>query len=134
MERQKKIVDANIGVKWFSAEEKTEEARNLLKLHTDNNIDLIIPDLFLYEILNALNYKSDNKKDLNKVIDELQKFQLNVCKISNKLMEKIVEISIKYSLTIYDSTYLALAELLECELITLDKKILNTKHPLVVSL
>lgn len=134
MERQKKVIDANMGVKWFSQEENFEKARALLNLHITGEILLVVPELFFYEVINALKYKKTTEESIKKAIEELFNFQLEKIDLSEKISMMALEISLKYKLSIYDALYLALAELLDIHLITADKKILATKHPLVGSL
>ena len=52
---------ANVGVKWFSSdkEDKVDLARKIQFKLTNFEIEVIIPNLFLYEILNALLLKKN---------------------------------------------------------------------------
>ncbi len=134
MERQKKIIDANIGVKWFAKEDGSDSARSILKDHIEEHTILCVPELFVYELTNALRYKKTTVDQLKAIVHELFDFQLEYIPITEMIMEKAAELSFHYQLTIYDAVYLALAETLNARLITTDEKIMNTKHPLLAAL
>ncbi len=134
MERQKKVVDASIAVKWFFEEVDTDKALKLIEKHLCGEIIITVPDLFLYEITNAMRYKKSGTKNILTLLNELKKFQFFIYPVSTEILEKTVELALKYELTIYDATYLALSELLDAQLITADKQILALHHPLVRSL
>ena len=134
MERQKKVVDASIGVKWFSPEEDTPKSRELLKNHIEKKIKIIVPDLFFYEVLNALRFNKNSEKYLKKVALDLESFELEIINVSLPLLEKSVENSVKYNLTIYDAVYLTIAKEFDNKLISADKKILSSNKNLVEGL
>lgn len=134
MERQKKIVDASIALKWFLKEENSDKAERLLNLHIESDILLVIPELFFYEVINGLGYKKATPENLKKAVTDLFDLQLHCENISEKIMIRTAEISLEYNLTIYDATYMALAEKLNAKLVTADKPILLAKHPLVEGL
>lgn len=131
MERQKKVVDASVALKWFLKEENSDKAEKLLKLHIESEILIVIPELFFYEVINGLRYKKTTLENLRKSITELFDLQLHYESVSEKIMIRTTEISSEYDLTIYDATYISLAEKMNAKLITADEKILSTKHHLV---
>lgn len=131
MERQKKIVDASVALKWFLKEENSDKAEKLLKAHIESEILLVIPELFFYEVINGLRYKKTTFENIRKAVIELFNLQLHCESISENLMIRIAEISLWHNLTVYDATYVCLAEKMNAKLITTDDKILLSKHPLV---
>lgn len=131
MEKQKKIIDASVGLKWFFKEEGSDKAEELLNLHIENNLLLVVPELFFYEVANALRFKHKKEEDLNSAIIDLEFMQLHTPNYSFDIIKKAIEIALKYKLTIYDATYISLAEKLNAKLITADREIINSKHPLV---
>lgn len=136
MERQEKvIIDANIGVKWFSEEKGSTEALALLEHHIKRNIVLVVPDLFFYEVINAMRYKERTHGiNLKKALRDLYSFQCYRVAVSLPLQEKALELALKYRLTIYDATYLAIAEHYDVPCITEDKKMIASRHRLIVPL
>ncbi len=125
MERQEKIIDASVVIKWFAEEEDSENAIKLRNKHLSQETILIAPELIFLEVTNALRYKKDYSEKIKKANEDLWSFQLKVEKLSKELLDKAIEIAIKNDFTIYDSIYIALAQIYETELITADEKLLK---------
>ena len=87
MERQKKIIDASIIVKWFSEEENTKEALEIRKAHINGEITVVIPELAFIEVLNALKYKKKDFSQLKESIKHLSRLELHVEDIGLFLLE-----------------------------------------------
>ena len=114
------IVDANIVVKWFIAEEDSDEA---LALRLRN--DLAAPDVMLIEYRNAL---------LNKVrrgaisIEEARRAEREIDGVTvtiiptAPLLEQAFKIAIDLSEPIYDCIYLAVAVATDRVLVTADER------------
>ena len=132
MERQKKVVDASIVLKWFINEIGSEDAVVFLQEHVAGNSLLIAPDLLFLEVLNVLRFKKKNEKELLNVLKELQELQLHIQKITPEILEKTIHFALQYNLTIYDALYVATATIHGAPLITDDKEIL--KVPSAVAL
>jgi predicted nucleic acid-binding protein len=47
------VLDASVGVKWFRDEPGSERARDLLKAHGAGEITIVVPSLFVYELMNV---------------------------------------------------------------------------------
>tara|TARA_Y100000034_G_C6710783_1_gene313949 strand:- start:168 stop:431 length:264 start_codon:yes stop_codon:yes gene_type:complete len=84
------------------------------------------------EVLNALKYKKDQQDKLSEVNMALQNMQFLIIPLNFQLLRKATEISIDYDLSVYDALYAAIAQVFECELITVDNDFEN--FPNVVSL
>lgn len=123
MEKQKKVLDASILVKWFSQEENTEKALALREQHISQEIEIFIPELAFLEVINSLRYKKKNEKELEKAINDLWNIQINVVALSTDILGKTAKIALGNNLSIYDSLYIAIAQLHGCPLITSDTEI-----------
>lgn len=138
MAREEKIViDASVVTKWYSEEEETAKAIQYKDEHVNRRIDLIAPALLLYEVANALNYKPDfTEKDVKNSISALIDLSLSIKLPTKEVMEKTVTIARKYDLSIYDSSYIALAESLNIKMVTADEKLWEKmkEHPLMLLL
>ena len=120
---EKIVVDSSIVVKWFIEEEKSKEARQLLKKHEDELITLYAPDIIILEVLNALFFKAGFPKDqLIGTLNKLYNVELHLISIQQKLSQKTLGIVIREEITFYDGLFIALAQELDCYLITNDKK------------
>jgi predicted nucleic acid-binding protein len=126
MEREKKVVDASVAVKWFLDECDSDKAIKLWKKHKSQEIRIIVPELLFIEVLNALKYKKLNEEELKKVNEALWNSQFIIEKLNKTILDKSAAISIKNNLTIYDSIYIALSQLHGCVLITADESL--SKH------
>ncbi len=132
MERQKKIIDASIIVKWFANEDGSDKAIKLRDQHISEELTLIVPEFVFLEVLNALKYKKVKKEYLEKASKDFLDFQLEVVHLDEFLLKKAIGISIEYDLSIYDSVYASLAQIHGTQLITEDDKLL--KFPNALSL
>ena len=121
-----KVVDASLALKWMVEEEYSNEAHALSLDWRNSGIQIIAPYLMLAEVANALHRKvadgiftlefaAQTWEGLNRVEIEFYN-PLNVhagaVRIANRLGQGAV----------YDSVYLALAERLDCEFWTADRR------------
>lgn len=54
------VLDASVGVKWFVPEPGRDEALALLRQAAAGEVTLVVPDLFVYEVLRAVRRKADD--------------------------------------------------------------------------
>ena len=124
-ERMKYAVDASVILKWFT-QDKESDLERALQLRNDfkeRKIDLLCPELLIYEIANVLRYKEDLEERLIlKAIISIYEMEILIL-VNQKIMESAVRLALKYGITVYDSTYLSFAQQLGCHLITADKKL-----------
>jgi len=118
MAGQTTIIDASVGFKWLAEEEGSSLAVHLLEEHMQGQRHLIVPDLFFYELLNAVRFKPVDENIIAHAIADIGSFQLTHVEVSFRLLDHAAKLALQYGLTIYDATYLALAEIKDCELIT----------------
>lgn len=121
MEREKKIIDASVVVKWFAYEEDSEKADILKNKHVSNEVLLVAPELIFIEVINALKYKKFNFDSLNKINKVLWDFQIKIEKLNENILEKAIKISLENNLSLYDSVYIALSQIYGAELISADE-------------
>jgi len=89
----------------------------------ERKIDLLCPELLIYEIANVLRYKEDLEERLIlKAIISIYEMEILML-VNQKIMESAVRLALEYGITVYDSTYLSFAQQLGCHLITADKKL-----------
>ena len=125
MERQKKVIDASVIIKWFISEVDSEKALVLRAEHLNGDSLLIIPELALIEVINALRYKNTSEQFLKEAISYLYRFQFSIERINEHFLEKAVNISLKNKISIYDSIYIAVAQEHGIEMITADNGLKN---------
>jgi predicted nucleic acid-binding protein len=113
-------------VKWYATEELSEIALQLQQGYLMGEVDLFVPELLYFEVLNALRYKPDyGIEQLTQISQDLEDYQFNIVHFNTELMTRTVELALQYGITVYDSSYLALAKQISADLITADQKFLN---------
>lgn len=118
------VLDASVIVKWFSEEEFTEIALKFRSKFIDRGIEIIEPDLLLYEIANALRYnKNFYKSDVEEAIKSLVDMEISILVPSTKVMNLGAELAYKYNITFYDAFYIALAKTLNILFVTADNRL-----------
>ena len=132
MEKQKKVIDASVVVKWFLNEEGSITARSLKNELVDGNIMFLAPELLLLEVINTLRYKRKDKKELIHISKVILNTGIKIVRLDKESLFKAIENSLKYDITIYDALYVTIAQLHGTFLITADKELL--KIPNTISL
>ena len=129
------VADASVIVKLFVREEYTEHAIELRDRCISEEIELVEPNLLIYEVLNAIRYnkaKKFNLEELKMVVNSLYGYEFNITELDHDMAMRTIDISIKYGTTIYDSVYVALAQTKHAELYTADGDLINgTKLPFI---
>ena len=118
------VVDACIGAKWFFEEKYTEYAVRIL----DEKYNLHAPDFFLMEITNLLCKRIRRREITDKASDEIRKALTQLpfnFHDSIQLLDSAYEIAIKTGSSLYDCVYISLAILLDCQMVTSDKRLVD---------
>ena len=120
------VIDTSVLIKWFIKEIKRESALEIRDSYLKGEINLIAPDLILYEFLNALKYiNQHNEEEMKTIFETIMNYDINLCHINIELAEESIKIAKNSKLTVYESSYLALAKLKEGKLITADEKLIR---------
>jgi predicted nucleic acid-binding protein len=132
MERapQTLIVDASVVAKWFVPEADSDKALRLRNRHIEGSLNLMAPDLLLYEIANALVYHPEiMDEDIREDMEALFTVDIELVSPSSELMASIAEGARHRDISVYDSSYLALAEVVATNLVTADRRLYEkVKH------
>ena len=117
------VIDASTAIKWISEEEGTEDSLRLRDEHIRGRTVLSSPDLIIYEMANALRYKPDfNEVKVAQAINSIIDLQIDLINPGKELIQRSLQNAYAYNITLYDSCYLSLAELLGIKVITSDRK------------
>jgi predicted nucleic acid-binding protein len=120
-------IDASVLLKaYFRDERGHEAAQELIKLYARGDYDFMAPSLIAYEIMNACSIAHRKGRiglDLvREILNEM--FSLEILKKDvAPLRERIFEISCHFSRSAYDASYVALAEVEQCDFVTGDEKL-----------
>lgn len=119
------VLDTSVVLKWFSTfnQNDLDHALQLRQDMLDGSILFIVPELFFYELANALRYNPNfSPKDVNEALHSVFDMGLEVRKVDRKVMEQATTIAFKYNITIYDAYFLALSRKEEKPFMTADYK------------
>lgn len=124
------VVDASVALKWqFKDEHETEAALRLLDDFVQGKIELLSPTLFAYEIANAVHIAISRERIPEKegwgAIKDLLALGIQQISFDDNLVEKAFTLSGKHKRSVYDCSYLALAEHEDCPLYTADQRFYN---------
>ncbi|MBI2667756.1 type II toxin-antitoxin system VapC family toxin [Candidatus Woesearchaeota archaeon] len=118
------VLDSSVVIKWFSNEEHTDIALKLRDMFVMGDIEIVVPDLQIYEIANALRYnKQIERTDVDNAVKSLIEIGIKVISPKREIMKKAIDFSYDYDLTIYDSCFIALAKELNFVFVTADEKL-----------
>ena len=121
MERGSMILDASVVAKWFLDEEGTEKALEIREKYFQDEFDISVPDLLIYEIANTLKYSNFSSSEIDRAISTIYSMDLFLVDPSQLIMRRASEIALNKDVSIYDATYVALAHRLSTKLITADE-------------
>lgn len=121
------IVDTSVAIKWFIPETDTDKAVKLRDRYIEGTINLMAPDILLYEVANVLRYHPTlQTAQLVDFLKALFDLNLDIIIPSSQLLLKTAKNAKDLNITVYDSVYLTLAEEIAGHMVTADEK-LHTK-------
>lgn len=126
MERapQTLVIDASVTVKWFVDERDTAKALAVRNRHIAGELELVAPDLIVYETLNAISeYPGISRNLLRSYVDSLFGLDLDLAPPSSEQMAKTTLNAKELKISVYDSSYVTLAEYLSTLILTADEKL-----------
>jgi predicted nucleic acid-binding protein len=119
-------IDASVGIKWYNQKEiHAEKALKIREEYINDEIDIAVPDIFFYEVINALRYNPEfRQKDIESAISSLKEMQL-ITVNHDLFLDKIPKIAFDYDITVYDASYVAMAKEKNQIFYTADEKLLK---------
>jgi predicted nucleic acid-binding protein len=122
------VVDASVTFKWLvpdSAEEDVPAAKALLVDHMEGRAKIIVPSLLYYEVGNILLFgrSRPSVEESLEALNDLFSIPLEVVPPSPASANTTLQLASLRGLSYYDATYVALAEMLDCPLITADRRL-----------
>ena len=120
------VIDANVVVKWFIEENDSDKARFLRDKFIEGKIELIIPTLLYFEVLNALKFSQlFDPSELDNAGESLENYGFKVVTVKNEIREHMIKVAVDYDMSIYDASYLGLSIVLGKTFCTADEKIIK---------
>ena len=121
------VVDANVAIRWSFEMEWSDKAENILR----SKVPIIVPDLIIPELANALVFKLKNRADrVTRASDCLELVPRWFTEIvpSMPLRYRAFSLGIELDHPAYDCFYLALAEQKHATFVTTDSHFLRKLH------
>jgi predicted nucleic acid-binding protein len=116
------VVDASVVVKWFIAEDGTEQALLVRDDFVAEDLELHVPSHVPYEVLNAVRFNPDESEErVLQVQAALDRYGFMVHPLRDEFGRRAVHVAYAKGLTMYDSAYLALSQMLGLKLLTADE-------------
>ena len=126
------VVDASFALKWVIQEENTEDALAIWDQWQDGNEEVLAPPIFKSEVTNVLHRQVRrghlHRSDALAALDSL----LSAVAISEPVSLYTRALTLAGELDVgaaYDTLYLALAELLGCDMWTADRRLVRSAQP-----
>ncbi|MGB9728029.1 MAG: type II toxin-antitoxin system VapC family toxin [Nitrososphaeria archaeon] len=132
------IIDASVAARFLLFEDLSDKAEYVLEDFMNGKIELIAPELLIYEVGNILwrAFKQGfiSLQDARERISYFLKLQLNVIKLGREDYEEVLDLSIKNDVTYYDATYLAAAKKVKGTLLLADNMLYERANKVVPTL
>ncbi|MGC9445206.1 MAG: type II toxin-antitoxin system VapC family toxin [Candidatus Methanospirareceae archaeon] len=95
------ILDASVVVKWFSEEDYTEKALEIRERIRRGEERVIVPDLLLYELANALKYNPNfNVNDVSDALQSLFDMDLDIITPLPEIIDSAITFAFEYTITL----------------------------------
>jgi len=118
------VLDTSVILKWFKEEVYSDIALKIKKEFVDELHEIIVPDLLLYEFVNAMKYsRLFNEETIKESLSNLIDLDIHIVIPTEEMLSEAIELSYSYNITIYDAVFLSLAKLINAIFVTADEKL-----------
>jgi predicted nucleic acid-binding protein len=115
------VLDASVGVKWFRDEPGSDDARELLCAHGRGEVTLVVPSLFVYEVV-AVATRVLSAADSHAFWQRFLSWRLGVVEVGAESMDQALAVREQLGCSFYDAVAPALAAQLGAEFCSADRK------------
>ena len=121
------VIDASVVVKWFVIEENREKALRIRDDYIDGKLTLSAPSLMPFEVMNAVRYakKDMNAERLSQISESLSLYGIKLHNLKDEYAKATIRAVLDNDITIYDASYVALAEHLKTIMYTADVELVG---------
>lgn len=120
------LIDSSVLIKWFIHEEDSNEALKLRDAFLAGNVNLVMPELAIYEISNALRFsKLFLGEEVKRCVRALLTLDVEVLTFDFHFLEEAIDLSIDKQLAIYDAYFVACAKNNDLTFVTADTRALK---------
>jgi predicted nucleic acid-binding protein len=119
------VPDTSVVVKWFrQGEILAAQALALRAAYLAGQIRVSVPSLLAYELTNVLRYKDDlTTAQVEEAVQSLFDMGLESTPPTAAMMRRAEVIARAADATVYDATFVALAEILDATVVTADERL-----------
>lgn len=118
------VLDASIILKLIFEERDTPLALQLREKHITGEEKIATPELLYYELANVLATKVLlSVKDASAALAEIFSLEFETFTLGEEEFLASISVSRKHKISIYDASYVILAERLNCDFVTADVKL-----------
>src|SRR3989344_4261608 len=122
---KKYVIDASFVLAFMLPDESNAEVTETFIKYQREEISFISSVLLPFEVLNALKMSLNRKRIDEKLMSKLAEDFLDYSiRLSNVNYLEVLNIAVKYNISFYDGSYLCLSKSLGLELLTLDRPLL----------
>lgn len=121
------VVDSSVVVKWYVIEEFRNEALAIRDSYLNGMFKLAAPNLMIYEVVNAVRYsrKDIQPEKLKAICESIAKYGFELYELKGEYANLAIDVALENNITVYDASYVALANYLDTILYTSDTKLLQ---------
>lgn len=125
------VVDTSVMVKWITAwgESGLPEAAALLQEHHAGSLQLVTPVSARVEFANVMRFIGIGHEDASWFLKDLDNAGIRFVTDSLERTLLATELAFCHRLTVYDALFLALAQELDCPLVTADRRAFRRVPP-----
>lgn len=120
------VVDSSVVAKWYLEEPGSKHAMALRDEFATGKLELSVPTLLFYEVMNALRFSGAfGGEELAVASRSLSEYRFQAWRPRGKLLEIATRLSVDEDVTLYDASYVALAKIKGTRVVTEDREILE---------
>jgi predicted nucleic acid-binding protein len=121
------VLDASVILKWIWPDEPLSAAAMAYRdQHISGTNRVAVPELSFYEMANALATKTHlSAEEAIEDFTVIGNFELDSHNLGQEELSEAIRLSKRFHISLYDSSYITLANALGCELITADAQLVK---------
>lgn len=117
------VLDASVAIGLLKGEASATSIRDVLRGCQADRIPLAVPGLFWLEVINILSRDGRTGSDILAAVYALEELRLQTMDPDRAIRLLVIDLCERHRLTAYDALYLALAEVTDGRLLTLDRRL-----------
>jgi len=121
------VLDSSVGMKWFRNEAGSDAARQLLRDHGEGRVSLVASSIFQFEVCDVAR-RHFGVAGARAVWDSISRDGIALLGVDAELTGRMFDVCERLGCTLYDAAAPALAEYLNCGLVSADRRAHGSSH------